>query len=228
MKPEITNLDNLKSANDSRWLATWEIVSVLISCLIAEWVVLAFVGNNKLVLAVPVLLALGLMIFSHLERGESLREIGFRIDNLAPALRILLLPTSAVIIGALSVVFVTSTLTDIAPWRNRFFALPLWALFQQYALNGFINRRAQLALGPGRRSVVLVALVFSILHLPNPMLAIVTFVGGLIWAAAYQKEPNLFALAISHTVVSITLALTLSSSLESLRVGFKYFGFIWF
>ena len=36
--------------------ALWEIVSVVISCLIAEWVVLAFVGANKFVLAIPVAL----------------------------------------------------------------------------------------------------------------------------------------------------------------------------
>ncbi len=189
---------------------------------------MAFVGRNKLIMAVPVLSALGLMIFSHRERGESLRDIGFRTDNFVAALRILVLPTIAAVAGAVAIVFVTSELTNIGPWRSRLFALPLWALFQQYALNGFINRRMQLALGPGRRSVVLVGLAFGLVHLPNPMLTIVTLVGGTIWAATYQKQPNLFALAVSHSVVSIAMALTISSSLDSLRVGFKYFGLILF
>ena len=39
-------------------LALWEIVSVVVSCLIAEWVVLAFVGANKVLLAIPIALAL--------------------------------------------------------------------------------------------------------------------------------------------------------------------------
>ena len=47
-----------------RALAAWEIVSVVLSCLIAEWVVLAFAGSNKIVLAIPVVLALALMFFS--------------------------------------------------------------------------------------------------------------------------------------------------------------------
>ena len=42
----------------SRALAAWEIVSVVVSCLIAEWVVLAFLGANKIVLAIPVAFAL--------------------------------------------------------------------------------------------------------------------------------------------------------------------------
>ena len=35
-------------------LALWEIVSVVVSCLMAEWVVLAFVGTNKVALAIPI------------------------------------------------------------------------------------------------------------------------------------------------------------------------------
>jgi len=58
-----------------RALAVWEIVSVVVSCLIAEWVVLAFVGRSKLVLAIPVALALALMIFSHRAYGESARDV---------------------------------------------------------------------------------------------------------------------------------------------------------
>jgi len=51
--------------NTDRKLPAWEIASVVTSCLIGEWVVPSFTGGNKIVLAVPVLLALVLMIFSH-------------------------------------------------------------------------------------------------------------------------------------------------------------------
>jgi membrane protease YdiL (CAAX protease family) len=103
--------------------------------------------------------------------------------------------------------------------------VPLWALFQQFILQGFINRRAQMVLGPGLRSILLVAIVFSVVHLPNLPLAGITLLGGLVWAAVYQREPNLFALALSHSIVSIALALWLPPNLiNSLRVGFKYFG----
>jgi hypothetical protein len=219
-------LENDVSSRMVRGLAIWEIVSVITSCLIAEWVVFAFVGRSKAVIAIPVILALGLMIISHHERGETLKDIGFRTDNFARAVRVLLLPTIGVVLLILIIAaYFSGYSIAIAPWRHRFFALPLWALFQQYGLNGFINRRAQMAFGTGLPSILVAALAFSLVHLPNPFLAVLTLGGGLIWAAAYQRQPNLFALALSHTLVSITIALTVPTNwLSNLRVGFKYFG----
>jgi len=208
----------------SRKLALWEICSVVASGLIAEWVVFAFAGRSKVVAAIPVLLALGFMLFSHRERSETLRDLGFRADNFIAAARLLVVPTLLVVVLVVVRVWFTGPLS-VAPWRNRFVLLPLWALFQQYVLNGFLNRRAQLALGQGWKSVLLVAVIFALFHLPNAGLTALTFAGGLLWASVYQRKPNLFALALSHALASITLALTISPNLlNGLRVGFKYFG----
>ena len=61
--------------------------------------------------------------------------------------------------------------------------------------------------------------------MPNPWLMLATFAGGVVWAAVYQRAPNLPALALSHSLMTLALIWTLPpSTLKGLRVGFNYFG----
>jgi membrane protease YdiL (CAAX protease family) len=96
---------------------------------------------------------------------------------------------------------------------------------QQYVLQAFFNRRAQMVWGRGWLSISVVAAIFAAIHLPNLWLALATFIGGIVWAAVYQRAPNLLALSISHGLMTWVLITTVPQvALQSLRVGFKYFG----
>ncbi|HEY7784432.1 MAG TPA: CPBP family glutamic-type intramembrane protease [Pyrinomonadaceae bacterium] len=216
------------TSNPDRNIVLWEIVSVLISCLIAQWTIHTFAGQFKWVGAVPIVLAIGLMLFSHWERGENLKDLGFRFDNFLPALRLLLLPTAiAIVLVILGSWWWSESGFSLRQPGWRFFLVPLWALVQQYGLQGFINRRAQLAVGPGLKSASIVGLAFCILHLPSLLLGVLALIGGFVWGKVYQREPNIFAVALSHTLVSMALSLSIPKDYANeLRIGFKYFGML--
>jgi membrane protease YdiL (CAAX protease family) len=213
-----------------RALAAWEIASVVSSALIAEWILSAAAGRSKLIVAIPLSLAFVFMLSSHRLHRETLRDLGFRVDNFARALKLLLIPMLVVAILAFVIGLIFGTRPDFFSWHaERHIALQLllgfgWGFIQQYVLQSFINRRAQGIWGAGMLSTLLTAAVFAGLHFPNPWLMFVTFIGGLIWGSVYQREPNLFALALSHAVMTWVLVSTLpASALNHLRIGFKYF-----
>jgi hypothetical protein len=223
--PERAAVNATPHALDSA-VAAWEIGSIVLSFVIGEWVVFAFAPGARWLLAVPTLCALTLAVYSHIQRKESLRTIGWRFDNFAQALRSLAVPTLIGVIILLSIGLMKGSLhfdrRNLWSWA---FGLLIWATAQQYFLQGFINRRAEIVFGKGKSSVIIVGVLFAIMHLPNPVLSIATLIGGMLWAAVYQRVPNLFALGISHALLSLTLAMSLPNwLLNNLRVGFKYLG----
>lgn len=188
-------------------------------------------GLSKAVIAVPVASAILLMFVSHRVRREGLRDLGFRFDTFLPALYLLAVPVLLVAGACLSIAWMTGSPISFLRWHpNRNLALQLaigfaWALAQQYALQGFFNRRAMIALRRGWLSILLVAIIFALLHLPNPWITLITFIAGGIWSAVYQRAPNLFALALTHSVMTWFIVSTLPASmLRHLRVGLGYFG----
>jgi membrane protease YdiL (CAAX protease family) len=215
---------------EGRRLAAWEIVAVSTSAFIAEWVVNAVMARRGPALLLTITTAVAFMLCSHLTRGETARELGWRLDNFPEAARLLapvMLGGSALLVAC---GWYTSTL-DFRRWEGGQSILGspalslLWGPLQQYALQGFINRRAQIVFGKGAASVLLTALLFALFHLPNPWLMLATFTGGLLWAYVYQRAPNLLAVGISHDLMTwVLVSCVPPEALHNLRVGFKFFG----
>jgi len=224
--------DAAEAVSSPRWLAACEIMSLVASVVVAEWVVLPFTQRGaELAVAgmVPVCAALALMLFSRQAQGETWRELGLRFDNFWQAARLLL---PAMIVDSLLMLALGFLLPKFQFGAPRVRQTPVWlfvwgigwGFLQQFMLQGFVNRRAQMLFGKGVGSIVVVALVFGLLHLPNPWLMVVTFCGGLLWAFVYQRAPNLLALALSHSVMTWILIATIPDTLlRGLRVGYNYY-----
>jgi membrane protease YdiL (CAAX protease family) len=206
-----------------------EVSQVITLVLIAEWAVLPFFGKSFLIGLIPVCAAFIIMIRSHRIRRESPRDLGWRLDNLGQALALLVPLMAAALLLLIAIGWFNESLRLGRvrlgwPAIETLFWLFVWGLIQEYPLQGFINRRIQMVYGPGPRSVLVVALIFAMLHLPNLWLTVATFFGGVLWSAVYQRVPNLFAAALSHSLMSVALVSTVPySALHGLRVGYNYF-----
>jgi membrane protease YdiL (CAAX protease family) len=165
-----------------------------------------------------VALVLGLAIWRAIRTGEW----GIKRSALLPALGWSAALTGA---GALGVYLAASRLGtwhdrgDV--WTNLAVLIP-WGLGQQFALQTVFLREAQAAVSrPG--GVWLAALMFAILHLPNPFLTVMTGAGALAWCWIYDRYPNLLPLALSHALLTLAILYAFDDAITGrLRVGAAY------
>ncbi len=109
---------------------------------------------------------------------------------------------------------------------SHYFAYALWALFQQFILQSYFFLRLEPLLGGPRRAVVASALLFSAVHIPNALLALVTFAGGLFLCELFRRYRNIYALGTAHAVLGLCIAVTTPSALNhGMRVGQGFFDY---
>ena len=98
------------------------------------------------------------------------------------------------------------------------FAIVQQALLQSYFLLHFLRltRRPQTA-------ALAAAAIFSLAHLPNPILTVCTFVWGLAACLFFLRYRNLYSLSIAHAILGITLAICVPGPvIRNMRVGLGY------
>ena len=179
-------------------------------------------------LSLPFLAGVVLIPFlSSYYHGDSLRDIGFRLDNFrSSAQSVGLFTLVAALFVMLIGFFAGSTLSLPLKSVVNFLTYPLWGLAQQYAMQGFIHKRLREGLNNRYVAVICTAGLFGIIHWPNPLLTAFTFFGGIAWCLFYDREPNLFTLAISHGILAVLVYyLGPEDWVRHLRIGPAYYTF---
>ncbi len=173
-----------------------------------------------------VTLYFGIGIVGHLRRGESPRQIGFRLDNWPAALR-----DAVIAVGIASCLFLAIG-AALDTWHFPSFgrtmaALPwmiAWGTAQQYGLVCILYQRLLEILQGPRAATLGAALLFALFHLPNPLLVAVTLVAGAVSCTLYRRAPNVLVLGIAHAAVSFVVASSLPASMtHRMHVGPGYF-----
>lgn len=164
------------------------------------------------------------LIYSHHRRGESFRDIGFRLDTFAKA-SLLIIPfalSGAVAIAIASAHIDGARVPSMLTAVDRAAQFVVLGIVQQYLLVGFFFNRIR-AVSKPVLAVILTSLIFAVLHLPNLFLASVTLLAGAVSCFVYQRAPNLWANGIVHGLLACLLYYALPRSITGgLRVGADY------
>jgi membrane protease YdiL (CAAX protease family) len=99
----------------------------------------------------------------------------------------------------------------------------LWAFGQQFLLQCFFLPRFLRLLPNARLAAFVAAVIFAAAHLPNPILMPITLLWGLASCLLFLRYRNLYALAMAHAILGITIAITVPGPEDhNMRVGLGY------
>jgi hypothetical protein len=100
----------------------------------------------------------------------------------------------------------------------------LGAFMQQFLMMDFFLLRLLRVLPPPKYAVVVTAGIFTLAHLPNPVLTPLTLLWGLVGCWHFLRYRNLYTLAVAHAILGITVAMSVPGSItHGMRVGRGYF-----
>jgi len=167
---------------------------------------------------VPGAVVVALTVWHNWRHGEW----GFSWRAVVPGLRLSLAITLSLAVLILVVGFAMGTLHDRRDFLGHLAALFVWGLAQQWVLQTVVLREAQRATS-GKAGIVVAALLFGALHLPNPFLAAVTTGAALIWGWLYDRHPNIVPPALSHALGTLAILYAFDESITGgLRIGASY------
>ncbi len=168
--------------------------------------------------AVPIALVTALAVWYALREGEW----GFDWRALLPGLRAAATVTVPAVVVILLAGAAIGTLHDRRDFLGSFGGLFVWGGAQQWVLQTVVLREAQRVTSP-RWAILVAALLFAMVHLPNPFLTAVTFAGGLAWCTIYARYPNILPLAISHALATLAILHAFDEPITGrLRIGCAY------
>ncbi len=99
----------------------------------------------------------------------------------------------------------------------------VWAVLQQFVLQDFVLLRLLRLLPSRGLAVFTAAALFSIAHIPNPLLTLATLVWGVTACIIFLKYRNLYVVGLVHGLLGLCIAVSVPNSIHHhMRVGLGY------
>jgi hypothetical protein len=144
------------------------------------------------------------LVTSFLLHRDTPKTLGWRADNFFAASR------RAGVVFAVLIAAICLAGLSLGAWhrlplhlidRHRFWGYCAFCLLQQVALNSFLNNRLLAAFGSAIPAALVSGIIFAALHLPNPLLVPLTFIGGTAMAWLFATERNILPLTLGQAVL---------------------------
>ena len=191
-------------------------VGILASVLVHVWILEERWPRGAVL--VPAAIIVGLTLLHDYRR----REWGFSSRALWPGMQASLIVTVLLVLVILGAGMAMGTLHDRRDFLGSLAPLVLWGGAQQWVLQTVVLRESQ-RMSSARTGIVIAALLFGAVHLPNPFLAPVTAGAALVWCALYDRYPNVLPLALSHGLGTLALRYAFTDEMIGrLRIGASY------
>jgi len=111
------------------------------------------------------------------------------------------------------------------PTFHNLWPYVIWAFAQQFLLQSFFFLRLESQLGT-RWAVLGSTALFTVAHLPNLVLTLMTCAGAVFFTTLFRKYRSIYPLGIVHALLGIAIAYSFPDSLmHHMRVGLSYWQF---
>ena len=191
-------------------------VAVMVCVLVYVWLIEPYVPRSAVLIPAAVLVIL--TVWHDFRHGDW----GFSWPALAPGLWRAMAVTFAAVLVIIGTGAAVGTLHDRRDFLGSFAPLIPWGGAQQWILQTVVLREAQRATSRNT-GIVIAALLFGAVHLPNPFLAPVTAAAALFWCRLYDRYPNIIPLALSHALGTLAVLYAFDDGITGrLRIGAGY------
>lgn len=103
----------------------------------------------------------------------------------------------------------------------------LWATIQEFILNSYFFLTLEELLPRSRDAAIAAVLLFTLAHIPNPVLLAGTFLASAFFVTLFRRHRNIYPLGLAHAILGLSLTLAFPDSiLRHMRVGIGYYHFI--
>jgi Type II CAAX prenyl endopeptidase Rce1-like len=103
----------------------------------------------------------------------------------------------------------------------------LWATIQEFLLNSYFFSTFEELLPRSRDAVLAAIALFTLAHIPNPVLMVGTLLASTFFVLVFRRFRNIYPLGIAHALLGLTLALTIPDAwIRHMRVGISYYHFV--